>query len=128
MTKGLATAPPGIECIIGVSTSKKPSSSIVDLTEETILDLFSNTSFDSGLLIKSKYLCRYLISISARPLCFSGIGLKALVIRIIECASIVSSCVLVLNKLPPTPIMSPRSQVLKLLYKSGFILFLVMYA
>ena len=124
--KGLATAPPGMECIIGVSTSRKPSSIIEALIDETIWERLIKISFDSGLLIKSKYRWRYLISISAKPLCFSGIGLRDLVIRTIEWASTVSSSVLVLNKLPSTPIISPRSHDLKFLYKSGSILFLLM--
>ena len=82
--KGLATAPPGIECIIGVSTSRKLSSSIEALMDETILERLIKISFDSGLLIKSRYRWRYLISISVKPLCFSGIGLSDFVIKMIE--------------------------------------------
>ena len=110
---GLATAPPGIGCIIGVSTSIKSLSFNELLIDSTTLVLSIKTFLDSSLLIKSKYLCLYLVSISAKPLNLSGIGLMDLVNKITLDASIVNSSVLVLNNLPSTPIMSPKSHVLK---------------
>ena len=111
--KGLATAPPGIGCIIGVSTSIKSLSFNELLTDSTIFVLSIKTFLESSLLIKSRYLCLYLISISDKPLNLSGIGLIDLVISTTSLASMVSSSVLVLNSLPLTPAISPKSQVLK---------------
>ena len=78
-----------------------------------ILVLLMKTFLVSLLVIKSKYLCLYLASISVRPLNFSGIGLNDLVIISRSHTSIVSSSVFVLNNDPETPTISPRSQVLK---------------
>ena len=113
VTKGLATAPPGIGCIMGVSTSIKFLSFKDCLIDSKISVLSINTFLESSLLMISKYLCLYFISISANPLNLSGIGLTALVINTASDASMVNSSVLVLKSFPLIPTMSPRSQVLK---------------
>ena len=51
--KGRAAAPPGIECIIGVSTSRKPSLTIESRIDWTIFERSANTLRDDSLTIRS---------------------------------------------------------------------------
>ena len=64
---GRATAPPGNVCIIGVSTSIYSPAFIELLMLSIIFDLLINKCFVWLLLIKSKYLCLYLVSTSFKP-------------------------------------------------------------
>jgi hypothetical protein len=52
--KGLAVAPPGMGCIMGVSTSRNPLFSRKERIPETTALLFLNTSLTSGLAIRSR--------------------------------------------------------------------------
>ena len=98
---------------MGVSTSRYPTSFIFLRIESIIFVRLIKISLVELFVIKSRYLCLYLASISVKPLNFSGIGLKDFVIISRSHTSIVNSSVFVLNKEPETPTMSPRSQVLK---------------
>ena len=95
--------------------------------ESIIFVLLIKISFVSVLVIRSRYLCLYLASISVNPLNFSGIGLNDFVIISKSQTSIVNSSVLVLKMVPETPTISPRSQVLKSSYTLSSTLFLVTY-
>ena len=53
VTNGRAAAPPGIGCIIGVSTSRKPRATKNSRIACTICERLTNTSRDSSLVIRS---------------------------------------------------------------------------
>ena len=81
------------------------------------------TRLASSLEIKSKYLRRYLVSISVRPCHFSGKNLIDLHKSVHSKTSTVTSPVLVLNRGPLTPNQSPISISERFSYESS-ILFL----
>ena len=117
MINGLAAAPPGIGCKIGVSTSTKPSFSSEDLIDEIILDLFKNVSLTWLLTIRSTYRCLYLNSgelnssyvLPSLSVFGRGRGFKDLDNNLKSLTKIVISPTLVLNNSPSIPIMSPIS-------------------
>ena len=54
VTKGRASAPPAIGCIIGVSTSRKPRASKKRRIADTVRLRTSNTRRDSGFTARSR--------------------------------------------------------------------------
>jgi len=53
VTKGLAAAPPGMGCSIGVSTSMKPASAMKRRTDEIAFVRETKVLRDSGVTIRS---------------------------------------------------------------------------
>jgi hypothetical protein len=53
VTNGRAAAPPGIACIIGVSTSMNPAASRKSRSQRTMRVRVSNTARLAGLMIRS---------------------------------------------------------------------------
>ena len=112
VTNGRAAAPPGIGCIIGVSTSRNPWPIMYARIAWIRRLRTANVRRASSLVIRSRYRWRYFCSWSARPWNFSGSGRSDLArSRTLE-ALTVSSPVRVLKSVPSTPRMSPRSQCL----------------
>src|SRR3989344_3927493 len=110
--KGFAFAPPYNGCKTGISTSINPFFFMNSRTALMIWDLLMNVSFTLGLEIRSRYLFLYLNSTSCKPCHFSGMGLNDLASIWYLLAQTESSPVFVLNIVPLTPIMSPRSNKL----------------
>ena len=124
---GLAVAPPGIGCNIGVSTSRYSLLFKNSRILFVIWVLLINVSLTSELTIKSTYLWRYLSSGSLNssyklPSLSSfgrGNGLRDFESNLKFLTKTVFSPTFVSNKFPSTPIISPMSS--NFLYSSLYI-------
>ena len=116
--KGLALAPPGSVCKIGVSTSRYPLLLRKSLIRLIILVLFMKVSLTCGFTIKSTYLCLYLCSVSLNSSYVfpsessfgRGKGRKDLFNKVKSLTKTVFSPTFVVKSSPFMPMISPISR------------------
>ncbi len=112
VTNGLALAPPGIGCSMGVSTSMKPLAIMKARMEPSASLRARKRLRAASSVIRSTYRWRYLTSWSVMPWNLSGSGRSDLVSRRSLVTRTVSSPARVMNSVPSAARMSPRSQCL----------------
>ena len=113
VAKGRAVAPPGIGCITGVSTSRKPRASRKARIVWMSRLRSRKTSRTPALTRRSTYRRRYRVSTSRRPCHFSGKGRTDFERKVQALTWTVSSPVRVRIRSPVTPTKSATSSSVK---------------